>query len=204
MNADFERRDALPDGAVLCNGDAECAEAASAGLSFIPMAGQLAHSLGASWIPRVTAKNCVILKVDQIMVKATTSDGEIFHFNAISDFTFGNYWHGQYSVVTSTGWSGGVEVCPRAHPGDGVLDHLEVDSAMPLRQRIRARRKMRSGTHLPHPSLRVSRSADFMLAGPRLLTIDGVARGKYAQVECAVQAASAQVVLPMADTDLFE
>ena len=199
MNPDFERRDAIPNGAVFCNGDAECAEAASAGIPFIPLAGQLAHSLGASRNPGVTAKNCVILKIDQILVKATASDGEIFHFNAISDLTFGNYWRGQYSVVTSTGWSGGLEACPRAHPGDGVLDHLEVDSAMPLRQRIRARRNMRSGTHLPHPSLRVSRSADFMLEGPRLLTVDGVARGKYAYVECAVQVASAQVVLPMAD-----
>lgn len=198
MNADFERRDVVPDDAIFCNSDAECAEAAASGIPFIPLAGELAHALGAGSALISAGQQCVILSIDQILIKATSTSGEIFHFNAISDLTFGSYWHGEFHVITSTGWTGGREVCPRAHPGDGVLDYLRVETAMSLRQRLKARRKMRSGTHLPHPSLRVSRLTSLTLEGPLLLIVDGVARGKYAQIDCSIEASSAQVVLPMA------
>lgn len=198
MNADFERRDVVPDGTIFCNSDAECAEAAASGVPFIPLVGELAHALGVRSVLISPGQQCVILSIDQIVVTAFSISGEVFYFNGISDLTFGNYWHGEFHVITSTGRTGGREVCPRAHPGDGVLDHLRVDAAMSLRQRLKARRKMRSGTHLPHPSLGVSRLSSITLKGPMLLTLDGVARGKYAQIECSVDPASAQVVVPMA------
>ena len=116
MNADFERRDVVPDDAIFCNSDAECAEAAVSGIPFIPIAGELAHALGAGSVLISAGQQCVILSIDQILIKATSTSGEIFHFNAISDLTFGSYWHGDWldrgtrglPACTSWGWCFGL------------------------------------------------------------------------------------------------
>ncbi|NBO55323.1 MAG: hypothetical protein EBU84_12195, partial [Actinobacteria bacterium] len=89
MNADFERRDVVPDGTIFCNSDAECAEAAVSGVPFIPLAGELAHALGVRSVLTSPGQQCVILSIDQIVVTAFSITGEVFHFNGISDLTFG-------------------------------------------------------------------------------------------------------------------
>lgn len=201
MDSEFGRVDVVPNGTAPCNSDPECAEAVESGLPILPVAGVLAHSLGVGSLPASPGQPCIILGIDRIVVIAKSSRGESFSFSAISDITFGNYWHGQFHVVTSTGWSGGREVCPRAHPGDGVLDYLRIEESMSFRQRLKARRKMRSGSHLPHPGLRVSRIESLILQGPNLLTVDGVPRGRYVLVECCIDPGRAQVVMPIATTN---
>lgn len=201
MNFENSRRDAFPSGTVSCNSDAECAEAVAAGFPIIPVAGELAHALGVVRDLTSRDQQCVILSIDRIVVTATSSRSKTFSFSAISDVTFGNYWLGEFHVITSTGWTGGREVCPRAHPGDGVLDYLRLEASMSLRQRLKARTRMRSGTHLPHPGLYVSRIESVLLEGPNLLTVDGVARGRFDAVECFVDAGKAQVVVPVVITN---
>ncbi|MGB1824394.1 MAG: hypothetical protein ACPHO9_07420, partial [Ilumatobacteraceae bacterium] len=59
-----------------------------------------------------------------------------------------------------SGHIGRYEAAPRAHPGDGLLDVVEVSDAMPLRQRWMALRRSRTGTHLPHPHISMTRVRD--------------------------------------------
>lgn len=54
---------------------------------------------------------------------------------------------------------GGWDVAPRAHPGDGLLDVVEVAASMPLGDRLRARRRLPTGGHIPHPAIALSRRA---------------------------------------------
>ena len=49
------------------------------------------------------------------------------------------------------------DVAPRAHPNDGALDVVEVDAAMGVRARWQARRRLPTGTHVPHPAIRTRR-----------------------------------------------
>ena len=70
----------------------------------------------------------------------------------------------------------GLDLAPRSHPNDGRVDVLEVAPAMSVRQRISARRRARTGTHLPHPSLSTRQVSQFDItfARPQVIWVDGV------------------------------
>ena len=53
-------------------------------------------------------------------------------------------------------WLGDWDVVPRAHPGDGVLE--VVDVTMSTGDRLKARRRLPSGTQVPHPGIRLTRA----------------------------------------------
>jgi hypothetical protein len=57
------------------------------------------------------------------------------------------------------GWVGDWYRGPRAHPNDGLLD--VTTGELPLRQRLQARARVRTGTHLPHPGLATSRRGEW-------------------------------------------
>ena len=53
-------------------------------------------------------------------------------------------------------WLGDWDVAPRAHPGDGRLEVVEV--TMSAGDRWKARRRLPTGTHVPHPGIRITRA----------------------------------------------
>jgi hypothetical protein len=53
-------------------------------------------------------------------------------------------------------WLGDWDVAPRAHPGDGLLE--VVDVTMSAGDRLKARRRLPTGTHVPHPDIRITRA----------------------------------------------
>jgi hypothetical protein len=53
-------------------------------------------------------------------------------------------------------WLGAWDVAPRAHPGDGQLEIVEI--SMGTGDRLKARRRLPLGTHVPHPGIRISRA----------------------------------------------
>ena len=67
---------------------------------------------------------------------------------------------------------GGWDVAPRSHPNDGVVDVLVI--SMGLGDRMKARKRLATGTHVPHPFIaqrRVS-TAEFRLR-PTKIWLDG-------------------------------
>lgn len=79
----------------------------------------------------------------------------------------GRWMRGRVTVVGNVDTFGRFNLLPRAHPGDGRLDRLDVDAEMSPRQRLYALRRSRLGNHLPHPNLHVSRSDRFeVVVGP--------------------------------------
>lgn len=68
-----------------------------------------------------------------------------------------SWWRGRVVVVANAQFLGRWDVAPRSHPNDGRADTVDVDPAMPLRQRILAWRRLPTGTHVPHPQLRQRR-----------------------------------------------
>lgn len=53
-------------------------------------------------------------------------------------------------------WLGDWDVAPRAHPGDGQLEVVEV--TMSTADRLKARRRLPLGTHVPHAGIRIRRA----------------------------------------------
>jgi diacylglycerol kinase family enzyme len=88
-----------------------------------------------------------------------------------------SWWTGQVWAAMNAEWLGGWDVAPRAHPGDGLLDTLDV--SMSLRDRIKARRRLPTGTHVPHPAIAQQRRghAEVTFDSPVGIWIDGLRVG---------------------------
>lgn len=98
-----------------------------------------------------------------------------------------SWWRGPVIAVMNAQWIGRWDVAPRSHPNDGRLDVFEAD--LSLDDRLKARRRLRSGTHVPHPGIAERRVAalQFELDRPTPVHLDGeevaVARRLAVRVE---------------------
>jgi hypothetical protein len=104
---------------------------------------------------------------------------------------------GPVHLICNAEYYRGLDIAPRAHPNDGLADLLEVDSAMGLRQRLLARRRAATGTHLPHPGLRMRRVASGLIEPDERLGvwIDGVYRGSTNRLEFAIVPDAVEILL---------
>ena len=68
-------------------------------------------------------------------------------------------------IISNSGIVRGRDVLPRAHPNDGYVDVLEIDGTITTRQRLSAWHRAKTGSHLPHPQIRASRSTEFEWSG---------------------------------------
>ena len=85
-----------------------------------------------------------------------------------------NWLRGRIVVVANAAFLGEWNVAPRAHPGDGHLDTVEVDD-MAMGERLKARRRLISGTHVPHPHITARRpkAAQYEFEKPMPVWLDG-------------------------------
>ncbi len=90
---------------------------------------------------------------------------------------------------------GDWDAAPRAHPNDGWLDVIEVGESMSLRARWQAWRRLRTGSHVPHPeiAMRRIRSESFTFASPMGVWIDGVDSGAVRSLHVEVEPDGAEV-----------
>lgn len=84
-----------------------------------------------------------------------------------------SWWRGPVVAVMNAQFLGRWDVAPRAHPGDGRLDILEGD--LSVGDRWKARRRLPSGTHVPHPGIRQTRPTAWTteLTRPAPVWLDG-------------------------------
>jgi diacylglycerol kinase family enzyme len=84
-----------------------------------------------------------------------------------------SWLRGRAVVVMNAQFIGAWDVAPKSHPDDGRLDVLDGD--LPLGQRLLARRRLRSGTHVPHPLIEQRRVSALQidLDRPTPIYLDG-------------------------------
>ena len=106
-----------------------------------------------------------------------------------------SWWRGRVVAVMNAQWLGHWDVAPRSHPGDGRLDVIDGD--LSLRDRFAARKRLLTGTHVPHPDLQVSQTASGQLHFDRPLDIwlDGVNVGRAGDVVFRVEPDALRVVV---------
>jgi YegS C-terminal NAD kinase beta sandwich-like domain len=99
------------------------------------------------------------------------------------------WWPGPIVGAFNSEYLGDWDAAPRAHPNDGMADVVEVEAAMPLRARLQARRRLPSGTHVPHPSVTSTRrtEAHWRFERPLQLHVDGRRRGDVRELRVTVQ-----------------
>ncbi|MGH9084272.1 MAG: diacylglycerol/lipid kinase family protein [Acidimicrobiales bacterium] len=98
-----------------------------------------------------------------------------------------SWWFGRVVVAMNAQFLGAWDVAPKSHPNDGRLDVLDGD--LSLGQRLQARVRLRSGTHVPHPGIDERRvtAVQIDLARPTAVELDGDPVGTARQLSIRVE-----------------
>lgn len=110
-----------------------------------------------------------------------------------------SWWRGPVVAVMNVDRAGSWRLAPAAHPNDGRLHVLETGLNGPslhFRDRLAARGRLPSGTHIPHPAISVRRvaSAEFRFERPMTLWLDGERVGACRELSVAVVPDGAEIV----------
>jgi len=142
---------ALPEGGVRCATDAEARSALEAARSDgqpYPVlgleGGDLARTLGG----RGALEVAFPVDLGQVLV-----DGRLHLF--VSSCVVRNRWWTRAIAVGNAQWLGDWNLWPHGHPNDGRLDILDV--RLTAGELSKVRRRLPTGSHLPHPGIRERR-----------------------------------------------
>lgn len=119
--------------------------------------GDLARTLGLA--PARTAPSPSLAATGarfEVDVGAALVDGRL-HWFVAHLVARRSWWRGRLLVAANASFIGRWNAAPRSHPGDGRLDVFDADP--PLIVRLAARRRLPSGTHIPHPRITQRRIA---------------------------------------------
>lgn len=163
-------------------------------------AGDMARTLGVAGIAGRQTLN--ELPIDLLELRLGDDDGRFrtligcAHVVMRRPWARGGWWRGPVVVVMNAEFIGAWDVAPRGHPNDGRVEVFELDVDLDVRQRIAARRRVRTATHVPHPLIttRSVRRASWSFERAMTVVVDGVAVGAARRVELAVIADAATVL----------
>jgi hypothetical protein len=145
------------------------------------LAGDLCHTLGGGDDLERLRLGATAFPIDagEVLV-----DGR-HHFFAAHVVARTRGWR-RFAVAMNAQWVGEWNLGPKAHPNDGVLDGYE--GALDLFEWRRIRRRLPSGTHLPHPRITPRRAAAVTFEFDRALPvyIDGESVGPARHLACRV------------------
>ena len=116
------------------------------------LGGDLARTCGATGQEsRLHGPDAQCLPVDlgEVLV-----DGSL-HFFVAHLVARRSWLRGRVVAAMNAQYLGTWDVAPRSHPNDGMLDLLDADLA--LADRLQARSRLRTGSHVPHPGIRERR-----------------------------------------------
>jgi hypothetical protein len=151
----------LPPGGVLVRSDAEAravVERARRAGEPVPALGLLGGDLcrtvgGAGDEARLRSEEAVLLPVD---LGSVLIDGRL-HWFVAHLIARKRWWRGRVYAAMNAEYLGQWDVAPRGHPNDGLLDTFEV--TMSIGERLKARSRLATGTHVPHPGIKERRVA---------------------------------------------
>ncbi len=160
----------------VASNDAELAALAWAtGGQFRLRGGDLFRTLGSPDPTRGARGEAICFPID--LLEVSLDDGPVRFAAAHVVARRGKWWSHRTIVVMNASFIGGLNMGPKAHPNDGRAD--ATDGRLGRRDRWSAAKRMAAGTHLPHPSLSVTRRAEmsFDFAEPTPIILDGVRIG---------------------------
>ena len=184
---EWGRRIPVPDTFEVAEDDADLAGFASTDMVALRR-GDMHRALGEPTLPRHGGE-CTMVQIDALLCRITGADGSITERNASSSVTIGSWWSGEFVIVSNSGFLDGLNIVPRSHPNDGTADVVTMRTTMSRRQRFIARRRARTGTHVPHPDVAVARVAEHSQSRThrrQRLSLDGRAVADWEKVDIVV------------------
>ena len=117
------------------------------------------------------------------------------HVVARSPWSSGHWLRGRILVVMNAEFIGDWDIAPRGHPNDGRVEVVDVDASMSARERLAARLRLPTGSHVPHPSIttRSVRTATWQFDRPLDVVVDGRRVGRASTMAIDVLADAAIV-----------
>lgn len=116
----------------------------------------------------------------------------VFASHLVAQIGRGGFWAARTVIVMNGSFLGEANLGPRAHPNDGRLDVL--DGKLPFGDRRQARKRMLTGSHVPHPSLVELRVKNLVISDDKefRIQVDGeeVGWAKELSIRCAADAAN--------------
>ncbi len=193
---------ALPPGAPIAATDRELARLARDGTLRVVglIGGDIWRAVGApaGGAARLAGADAHRAPVDLLSV---TANGRTFtasaHVLARPLWRRGGWLRGDAVLIANAEWVGEWKVAPAAHPNDGWAHVTTLNgAALPLRQRLAARRRARTGDHLPHPAitLRRARRTEHSFDAPHVLVVDGERRGTVTSLTVEVVPDALEIV----------
>jgi hypothetical protein len=186
----------LPEGGVVVRSDAEARAVVTAARRAgapVPALGLLGGDLcrtmgGTGDEARLRSDRAARVPVD---LGAVLVDGRLHWFVAHLVARRG-WWRGRLVAAMNAEFLGLWDVSPRAHPGDGRLDVVDVAADMPVGDRWQARSRLRSGTHVPHPNITERRvtAVQIDLDRPTPVHLDGELVGEARTLSIRVEPAA--------------
>ncbi len=143
--------------------------------------GDLAQSVGATGdLDRLRSELAQEVPVD---LGAVLIDGKL-HWFVAHLVARHRWWARRFVVAMNAEYLGAWKVAPRGHPNDGRLDVL--DGRLSLDDRIKAKRRLPHGGHIPHPDITTRRvtaiQVDFDRPTPVYLDGEPVARARHLSI----------------------
>jgi hypothetical protein len=162
--------------------------------------GDLARTLGvtsASAATLATRPTVNEYPIDLLEVRVDGADEPIVacaHVLARSPWGNGYWFRGRILVIMNAEFIGAWDIAPRGHPNDGRVEVVDVDASMSARERLAARRRLPTGSHVPHPSIatRSVRTGSWQFERPLDVVVDGrrVARASRLSIDVLSDAAT--------------
>jgi len=172
-------RGQLPPSAPIATSDVEAAALIGGKHRVIGLeSGDLARTLGIRK-PFTRAREHQLVPIDGLHVDFDDGSSVV----AIAHVLIGRLAVDRHVIaVMNAAFVGNRNVAPRAHPGDGKADVVSMD--LSRSDRLKARSRMITGTHVPHPGISIRKvdAAGFDLGRSRLVTIDGRRCGRRSWV----------------------
>jgi len=104
-------------------------------------------------------------------------------------------WLREQLVIMNAAWMGALNLGPKAHPNDGLLDVSK--GTLSFAQLLLTRARARTGTHLPHPSIEMRRvpAAQHHFDRPIPVWLDGTRTGAFRDISARVEPDALTVVV---------
>ena len=193
---EWGRRDTTPESFFVCEDDHDAASQPPQS-PFALRRGDMFIALGQPRLPQHRS-DCTIVPVDALTCVISLQNGDEEVVRAFSNVSIGSWWRGRHIVVSNSGFLRGLNIAPRSHPNDGEMDIVSLARDMAFKQRFIARRKARTGVHLPHPQLMVKRatSATYVRERPQeRLSLDGVAVSQWTSISISIEPDYWEIIL---------
>lgn len=143
--------------------------------------GDLARTIGVTSSGAASSTNRSTINeylIDLVEVRLDDAEQPIVasaHVVARSPWSSGCWLRGRVLVIMNAEFIGDWDIAPRGHPNDGRVEVVDVDASMSARERLAARRRLPTGTHVPHPSIVTgsARTGTWQFERPLDVVVDG-------------------------------